>query len=86
MTHRRSQRLTVRAIYGRLTLLRVDWPARRTSRGHRSPRAHVRVCRMGWDEGLSLGGHRSEDAFLLKALAIGATSIFGGVEAGATDL
>jgi hypothetical protein len=41
------------------------------------------VCR---DEGLGLGGHRSEDALLGKALAVCAAAIFGLVKARAADL
>ena len=41
---------------------------------------------VGRYKGLRLGGNRSEDAFLLEALAVGTTTVVGRFEARATDL
>lgn len=41
---------------------------------------------MGRDEGLCLRGNGGEDAFLLEALTVGATTILGRIKTGTTDL
>lgn len=48
--------------------------------------AQMGVCSVGRNEGLSLGGNRSEHAFLVETHAIGATSIGGAFKARATNL
>jgi hypothetical protein len=48
--------------------------------------AQVRVSSMRRDESLRLGGDGCEHAVLVKALAVGATSIGGVLETRATDL
>jgi hypothetical protein len=43
--------------------------------------AHVRVGRVSRNEGLRLRGDRREDAVLVEALAVGASSLSVGLEA-----
>ena len=53
---------------------------------HSSGVAQVWVGGVGWDEGVCLGGDGGEDAFLVEAEAVGAASVWGGVEAVTANL
>ena len=71
---------------GRLTLLRVDWSTPTTLGWHGRVVAEMRVGGMRRNERLRLGRDGSEDALLLEALAIGATTVLGCFEARAANL
>ena len=80
-----SQGLSMCAIDGRLTLLRIDG-ATSTLWRHGAWLTQVRVGGMGRDEGLCLRGNGREYTFLLEALTVGATTILGRIKAGTTNL
>ena len=68
------QWLSVSAVDSRLPLLRVQRSS--TTLRLQSPSvAKMWVRSVGWYKGLRLGGHWSENAFLLEALAVGTTTI-----------
>ena len=70
----RAQWLSVSPIDSRLPLLRIQRSS--PTLGWQSPRiAKMRVGSVGWYEGLRLGGDWGEDALLLEALTVGATTV-----------
>lgn len=75
----------MRTVDGRLTLLRI-YRSSTLLTWHSPSIAKVWVRGMRRYEGLRLRGNRGEDAFLLKALAIGAPSVIGGFKSRATNL
>ena len=82
--HRGAQGLSVCSIDDGLAL-RVDRAPVR-SLLHAASVSQVRVRGMSWHERVRLGRHGSKDALLVEAKAVGASSIWRGVEAVATDL
>ena len=65
--------------------MRIQRPACGSTRWHRS-RPHVRIGGVRRHKGLCLRGDRGKDTLLLEPLAVGAATIFGGVEARTSDL
>ena len=85
MCHGRTERLAVCTVYGRLALLWIYRPPT-LSRRHGARVAEMRISGMGRYESLRLRGYRREDAFLLKTLAIRATSIIRSLKTRAANL
>ena len=81
----RTERLAMRPVDDRRSLLRVDGPAA-TLRGQSAGVAEVWIGGVRGHKGLRLRGDGREDAFLLETLAVGAAPVLGGFEAGTTDL
>ena len=76
----------MRTVDDRLTLLRVQRTAATLLRWYTASIAHVWVCNVRRYERLRLSGYWCKDTFLLEALAVDASAVVGGLEAGAANL